>query len=151
MDQPTFTPVQQIVERSGTLFFSFQELDSTKPSGSVKIRIETIAYYLERRSPKLLSRRRRPCLGRILCSRKATGLQKRALAWPTSRAEASVFALVPSVASAGPASEDQYAAGAESEQRRHNLINTHSAEHDVRLFAQWLQKKTSGSIPRQDG
>src|SRR5262245_27120913 len=38
MDQPTYTPVQQIVERSGTLFFSFQELDSTKPAGSVKIR-----------------------------------------------------------------------------------------------------------------
>ncbi len=33
MDQPTYTPVQQIVERSGTLFFSFQELDSTKPAG----------------------------------------------------------------------------------------------------------------------
>src|SRR5262249_33073728 len=35
MDQPTYTPVQQIVERSGTLFFSFQDLDSTKPAGSV--------------------------------------------------------------------------------------------------------------------
>ena len=33
MDQPTYTPVQQIVERSGTLFFSFQDLDSTKPAG----------------------------------------------------------------------------------------------------------------------
>jgi predicted nucleotide-binding protein (sugar kinase/HSP70/actin superfamily) len=58
MDQPTFTPVQQIVERSGTLFFSFQELDSTKPSGSVKIRIETIAYYLERRSPRIIEQKK---------------------------------------------------------------------------------------------
>jgi predicted nucleotide-binding protein (sugar kinase/HSP70/actin superfamily) len=48
MDQPTYTPVQQIVERSGTLFFSFQDLDSTKPAGSVKIRVETITHYLER-------------------------------------------------------------------------------------------------------
>jgi len=48
MDQPTYSPVQQIVEQSGTLFFSFQDLDSTKPAGSVKIRVETIAYYLER-------------------------------------------------------------------------------------------------------
>lgn len=54
MDQPTFTPVQQIVERSGTLFFSFQELDSTKPAGSVKIRVETIAYYLQRRSREII-------------------------------------------------------------------------------------------------
>lgn len=46
MDQPTYSPVQAIVERSGTLFFSFQDLDSTKPAGSVKIRVETIAHYL---------------------------------------------------------------------------------------------------------
>ena len=43
----TYTPVQQIVERSGTPFFSFQDLDSTKPAGSVKIRVETITHYLE--------------------------------------------------------------------------------------------------------
>jgi predicted nucleotide-binding protein (sugar kinase/HSP70/actin superfamily) len=54
MDQPTFTPVQQIVEGSGTLFFSFQDLDSTKPAGSVKIRVETIAHYLERHSPFII-------------------------------------------------------------------------------------------------
>jgi predicted nucleotide-binding protein (sugar kinase/HSP70/actin superfamily) len=48
MDQPTYSPVQQIVEQSGTLFFSFQDLDSTKPAGSVKIRVETIAHYLEK-------------------------------------------------------------------------------------------------------
>jgi predicted nucleotide-binding protein (sugar kinase/HSP70/actin superfamily) len=54
MDQPTFTPVQQIVEHSGTLFFSFQDLDSTKPAGSVKIRVETIAYYLQRSSATII-------------------------------------------------------------------------------------------------
>jgi hypothetical protein len=36
----------------GLLFFSFQDLDSTKPAGSVKIRVETIAYYLERSSAR---------------------------------------------------------------------------------------------------
>ena len=59
MDQPTYTPVQRIVERSGTLFFSFQDLDSTKPAGSVKIRVETIAHYLKKCGPTS-SRRRRP-------------------------------------------------------------------------------------------
>ena len=58
MDQPTFTPVQQIVEHSGTLFFSFQELDSTKPGGSVKIRVETISYYLGRYSPEIIARKK---------------------------------------------------------------------------------------------
>jgi len=58
MDQPTFTPVQQIIERSGTLFFSFQELDSTKPAGSVKIRVETIAYYLQRHSQRIIEQKK---------------------------------------------------------------------------------------------
>lgn len=58
MDQPTYTPVQQVVERSGTLFFSFQDLDSTKPAGSVKIRVETIAYYLQRMSEAIVARKR---------------------------------------------------------------------------------------------
>jgi predicted nucleotide-binding protein (sugar kinase/HSP70/actin superfamily) len=58
MDQPTFTPVQRIVEDSGTLFFSFQDLNSTKPAGSVKIRIETIAYYLAQSSARIISRKR---------------------------------------------------------------------------------------------
>lgn len=57
MDQPTYTPVQQTVERSGTLYFSFQDLDSTKPAGSVKIRVETIAYYLERMSADIIGRK----------------------------------------------------------------------------------------------
>jgi len=58
MDQPTYTPVQQIVERSGTLFFSFQELDATKPAGSVKIRVETIAHYLETSSKAIIERKK---------------------------------------------------------------------------------------------
>jgi len=58
MDQPTYTPVQQIVERSGTLFFAFQELDATKPAGSVKIRVETIAHYLERAAGAIIARKK---------------------------------------------------------------------------------------------
>ena len=57
MDQPTYTPVQKIVEGSGTLFFSFQDLDATKPAGSVKIRVETVAYYLERSSADIIAPR----------------------------------------------------------------------------------------------
>jgi predicted nucleotide-binding protein (sugar kinase/HSP70/actin superfamily) len=55
MDQPTYTPVQRIVEHSGTLFFSFQDLDSTKPAGSVKIRVETIAHYLQKYSSGIIA------------------------------------------------------------------------------------------------
>lgn len=58
MDQPTYTPVQQIVERSGTLFFSFQELDSTKPAGSVKIRVETITHYLQKYAAEIIAKKK---------------------------------------------------------------------------------------------
>jgi predicted nucleotide-binding protein (sugar kinase/HSP70/actin superfamily) len=57
MDQPTYSPVQSIVERSGTLFFSFQDLDSTKPAGSVKIRVETIAHYLKKYSAEIIAKK----------------------------------------------------------------------------------------------
>jgi predicted nucleotide-binding protein (sugar kinase/HSP70/actin superfamily) len=57
MDQPTYSPVQQIVERSGTLFFSFQDLDSTKPAGSVKIRVETIAHYLRKYGADIVAKK----------------------------------------------------------------------------------------------
>lgn len=58
MDQPTFTPLQQIVERSKTLFFSFQELDSTKPAGSVKIRVETISFYMQQSSARIIEQKK---------------------------------------------------------------------------------------------
>ncbi|MBM3359473.1 MAG: activase [Betaproteobacteria bacterium] len=58
MDQPSYTPVQQIVERSGTLFFSFQDLDSTKPAASMKIRVETIAYYLQKHWRDIIERKK---------------------------------------------------------------------------------------------
>lgn len=54
MDQPTYTPVQQTVEALGTLFFGFQDLDATKPSGSIKIRVETIAHYLSIKSAAII-------------------------------------------------------------------------------------------------
>jgi predicted nucleotide-binding protein (sugar kinase/HSP70/actin superfamily) len=62
MDQPTYSPVQQIVERSGTLFFSFQDLDSTKPAGSVKIRVDTIAYYLEKHCAGIIANKKTAAL-----------------------------------------------------------------------------------------
>jgi len=61
MDQPTYTPVQKIVEASGTLFFKFGDLDATKPAGSVKIRIETIVHYVRKHSAEII-RRKLACL-----------------------------------------------------------------------------------------
>ncbi len=57
MDQPTFTPVQKIVEASNTLFFKFGDLDSTKPAGSVRIRVETIVHYLRKYTGEILEKK----------------------------------------------------------------------------------------------
>ena len=57
MDQPTYTPTQKIVEAAGTLFFKFGDLDSTKPAGSVRIRIETIVHYLAKYSDTIMQKK----------------------------------------------------------------------------------------------
>lgn len=57
MDQPTYTPAQKIVEATGTLYFKFGDLDSTKPAGSIKIRVETIVHYLSKYSQEIIERK----------------------------------------------------------------------------------------------
>lgn len=57
MDQPTYTPTQKIVETTGTLFFKFGDLDSTKPTGSIRIRIETIVHYMAKYSPQIIQKK----------------------------------------------------------------------------------------------
>jgi predicted nucleotide-binding protein (sugar kinase/HSP70/actin superfamily) len=57
MDQPTYTPAQKIVEATGTLYFKFGDLDSNKPAGSIRIRVETIAHYLGKYSQEIIQRK----------------------------------------------------------------------------------------------
>jgi predicted nucleotide-binding protein (sugar kinase/HSP70/actin superfamily) len=57
MDQPTYTPAQKIVEATGTLYFKFGDLDSTKPAGGIKIRVETISHYLGKYSQQIIERK----------------------------------------------------------------------------------------------
>ena len=47
-DAIIFGAIEGIIESSGTPFFSFRDLDENKPSGSIKIRVETIDYFLKR-------------------------------------------------------------------------------------------------------
>jgi predicted nucleotide-binding protein (sugar kinase/HSP70/actin superfamily) len=54
MDQPTYTPTQKIVEATRTLFFKFGDLDSTKPAGSIKIRVETVVHYMAKYSQEIM-------------------------------------------------------------------------------------------------
>ena len=47
-DAPIYNVVESIIEASGTPFFTFHDIDENKPSGSIKIRVETIDYFLQR-------------------------------------------------------------------------------------------------------
>jgi len=47
-DAPIYTVVEEIVSNSGTPYFSFKDIDENKPTGSIKIRVETIHYFLKR-------------------------------------------------------------------------------------------------------
>ncbi|MBI3091950.1 MAG: hypothetical protein HYY96_14930 [Candidatus Tectomicrobia bacterium] len=53
-DAPIYAAIEEIIERSGTPYFSFKDIDENKPAGSIKIRIETIAYFLQRYREELL-------------------------------------------------------------------------------------------------
>lgn len=56
-DAPIYGVIEGIVEQSGTPYFCFKDLDENKPAGSIRLRIETIDYFL-RRYRELVVRRR---------------------------------------------------------------------------------------------
>ncbi len=45
-DAPIYATIEEIIESSGTPYFSFKDIDENKPAGSIKIRVETIGYFL---------------------------------------------------------------------------------------------------------
>ncbi len=45
--------VQDIIEHAGKPFFYFRDIDENKPTGSIRIRIETIRYFLKKREESL--------------------------------------------------------------------------------------------------
>jgi predicted CoA-substrate-specific enzyme activase len=58
-DAPIYTVVEEIVTKSGTPYFSFKDIDENKPTGSIKIRVETIGYFLKRYREDLVARKRK--------------------------------------------------------------------------------------------
>lgn len=58
-DAPIYSVIEEIVENSGTPFFYFKDIDENKPTGSIKIRVETIAYFLSRYRDDLIARHRK--------------------------------------------------------------------------------------------
>jgi predicted CoA-substrate-specific enzyme activase len=58
-DAPIYTVVEEIVTKSGTPYFSFKDIDENKPAGSIKIRVETIGYFLKRYREDLIHRKQK--------------------------------------------------------------------------------------------
>lgn len=58
-DAPVYSVVEEIIENSHTPYFCFKDIDENKPTGSIKIRIETIGYFLRRHREKLVARRQK--------------------------------------------------------------------------------------------
>ncbi len=46
-DAPIYTTIEKIVETSGTPYFAFKDIDENRPAGSIKLRVETIDYFLK--------------------------------------------------------------------------------------------------------
>jgi len=56
-DAPIYGVIEGIIENSGTPYFCFKDLDENKPSGSIRIRVETIDYFLRRYREIIVKRR----------------------------------------------------------------------------------------------
>lgn len=56
-DAPVYSVVEQIIECSGTPFFAFKDIDENRPLGSIRIRIETIDYFLRRYRERFVRRK----------------------------------------------------------------------------------------------
>ena len=57
-DAPIYATIEEIVERSGTPYFAFKDIDENRPAGAIKLRLETINYALQRYRERLVERRR---------------------------------------------------------------------------------------------
>ncbi|MCI0343249.1 MAG: acyl-CoA dehydratase activase-related protein [Planctomycetales bacterium] len=57
-DAPIYTVVEEIIEDSGTPYFSFKDIDENKPTGSIRIRVETITYFLKRYREDMVKRKK---------------------------------------------------------------------------------------------
>jgi len=55
-DAPIYGVIEGIIENSHTPYFCFKDLDENKPTGSVRIRVETIDYFLRRYREDIIKR-----------------------------------------------------------------------------------------------
>ena len=57
LDSPIYHVVEGALEATGTPYCTFHDLDENRPAGSIKLRVETIAYFLRRYHEEICRRR----------------------------------------------------------------------------------------------
>ena len=57
-DAPIYGVIEGIIEKSCTPYFCFKDLEENKPTGSIRIRVETIDYFLRRYREDIIKRRK---------------------------------------------------------------------------------------------
>ena len=53
-DAPIYAAIEELLEKVNTPYFTFHEIDENRPSGSIKIRVETIDYFLKKYKAEVL-------------------------------------------------------------------------------------------------
>lgn len=53
-DAPIYSTVEKIIENSGTPYFAFKDIDENRPAGAIKLRVETIDYFLKQYRKNLI-------------------------------------------------------------------------------------------------
>ncbi|HSW40587.1 MAG TPA: BadF/BadG/BcrA/BcrD ATPase family protein [Acidobacteriota bacterium] len=56
-DAPIYATIERIIETSGTPYFAFKDIDENRPTGSIKLRVETIDYFLKRYLEEMAKKR----------------------------------------------------------------------------------------------
>ena len=56
-DAPAYQLIERILESAGRPYFGFKDLDENRPAGSMRLRIETIDYYLRQHRAELVHTR----------------------------------------------------------------------------------------------
>ncbi len=57
-DAPIYGVIEGIIEQSGTPYFCFKDLDENKPSGLIRIRVETVDCSLRRHRDEVIRKRK---------------------------------------------------------------------------------------------
>ncbi len=55
-DAPIYSTIEAIMEASHTPYFTFHEIDENRPTGAIKLRVETIHYFLKQYEREVLGR-----------------------------------------------------------------------------------------------